>query len=657
MELKDERTEELKRRAREIERSQDRAAPPEPDGKELAEREEAAKAYAGESERHFVDYLADCVKQSTTAMEEIRQTQVECYAVYKENKPVGWQKKEPWQAQIVIPKPFATVQYGASAVKKAFTPKFLTIHNAKNKLTEEFWQTCMDRQLNEAAANFLIRFVDAVTMSLAIGVSMEMIPRFVPGRGLEYVLVEPWKIHRDPDTMSRDNQSGIYWIHQEYLDWHVLKEGEKKGQFFGVDRCVAEEENAQDPFLTKEAVAERKKQIWQRSGYRKMILASEFWGSVLGPKGDLLLPNARYTVAGGRVIRLPQATTYPRLRWPGIAFSPLPDLLCFGGRGLLEGILTVWEAMCNIMCLHQDYLLWIVNPMTEINIDALDNPADVKTYPGKEYITRDTPNGQQAVRTVQRRFVTNEILANMQYHDQNFQRGTFVTDAVQGLPGYRKDMTYRESAQNLDQAMGVFSLMGENIEAGAISAIQAGAEMILHHAGWEDYRRIFTDEELQKYGVRQDPNAPNGVSGVPPIDGSFHVSGMQALMRENEALMNLRTLILPLVGQPGSPFAPYIQPYNILKAIEERTNLKDEKIIVDEQAAKLIERRQYEQLAAQAAAAAEAQEIQTASAGIDLAAKIEALGQGKPETAGKAPAPGGKAAPRAKKAPQGGANG
>jgi len=643
MEIKDDRTEELKRRAREIERNQDNGKPPPPDEKELAEREEAAQAYAGESERHFVDYLQDCVKQSITAMEAIRATQVECYSVYKENKPVAWSKKEPWQAQIVIPKPFATVQYGAAAVKKAFTPKFLTITNAKNAKSGEFWQKLMDRQLSEQNANFMIRFIDAVTMSLAIGISMEMIPRFVPGRGLEYVLAEPWKIHRDPDTMSRDNQSGIYWIHQEYLDWHVLKDGEKKGQFRGVDRCIAEEENANDSFLTKEAIAERKKQVWQRSAYRKMVLTSEFWGTVLGPKGEMLLPNARYTVAGGRVIRLPEVTKYPKLRWPGVAFSPLPDLLCFGGRGLLEGILTVWEAMCNIMCLHQDYLLWIVNPMVEINIDALDNPADVKTWPGKEYITRDTPNGTQAVRAVQRRFVTNEILANLQYHDQNFQRGTMVSDSVQGLPGYRKDMTYRESAQNLDQALGVFSLMGENIEAGAICVIAAGAEMIRHHAGWEDYRAIFTDDELAYFGIRQDPNAPHGVAGVPPIDGSFHVSGMQALMRENEALMNLRTLILPLIGQQGSPFAPFIKPYNILKAIEERTNLKDEHIIVTEAEAKLIETRQYEELAKQAAAAEEAQDIQTASASADLAQKIDAIGGpgGKPTPAGTAGKTGG----------------
>jgi len=642
MELTDPRTEELLKRAREIERSQDQVAPQTMDEKELAEREEAAQAYAGEQEQHFVSYLQDCVKQSTTSMEEIRKTQLACYDVYKENRPVSYSKKEPWQSQIVIPKPFATVQYGAAAVKKAFTPKFLTVRNPKNEPAGRFWQKVMDDQLNEQAANFQIRFTDAVTMSLAIGISMEMIPRFVPGRGLEYCLVEPWKIHRDPDSMSRDNQSGIYWIHQEYLDWYILKEGEKNGQYRNVDRSIEETQTtSDDSLLTKEAIAERKKQVWQRSEFRKMVQVSEFWGTILGPKGDLLLPNARYTVAGGRVIRLPEKNSYETLRWPGCAFSPMPDLLCFGGRGLLEGILTVWEAMCNIMCLHQDYLLWIVNPMHEINIDALDNPADVKTYPGKEYLTRDTAHGQQAVRSVQRRFVTNEILANLQYHDQNFQRGSLVTDSVQGLPGFRKDMTYRESAQNLDQALGVYSLMGENIEAGAIAAICAGAEMIYHHAGYADYQRIFTEKELAEFGIVPDATTPNGVRGVPPIDGAFHVSGMQALMRENEALTNLRTLILPLLGQGNTIFAPYLKPYEILKAIETRTNLRDENIIVDENEAKQIKAQQYEQLAAQAKTVANQQDIAEASQAADLMQKMDQMG-GTPVGSATTPgAPGG----------------
>ena len=616
----------LKRSIRKVQKNQDKPPAPTMDEKELAERAEAAAAYAGEDEQHFVDYLMDCVKQSVNGYKDIREMQSECYRVYKENEPISWMRKEPWQSRIVIPKPYSTVAYGAAAVKKAFSPKFLSISNSKVKEYGEFWQKIMEHQLNEQHARFVLRFTDAVTMSLAIGVSMEMIPRFMPGRGLEFVLTEPWKIHRDPDAMSRDNQSGIYWVHGEWIDMYVLKEAEKKGRYRGVDRCAETTESDSDPFLTKERIAARKQQVYERSSYRKLIQTHEFWGTILDRKANLLLPAGTYTVAGGRVIGLPKPTPPGNLRWPGIAFSPLPDLLRFGGRGLLEGILSVWEAMNNIMCLHHDYLLWIVNPMREICVDLLKDPADVKAYPGKEYLVEESIQGQQVVRTVDQRHITNEMLANLQYHDQNYQQGTFVPAVVQGLPGYRKDVTFREQAQNLDQALGVYSLMGENIEGGAIDAVTAGAEMVRRLGNFDFYKEILTEAEIAQYGLVADTTEATGVRGVPPIDGSFHCSGIQSLMRDSEALANIMKLFIPLLNIPR--FASRINPYAILKAFESRTNLKDEKIIVDEATDKAITAAENAQAAKMAQAADAAQELQDAHVAADLAGKIDGMGGG-----------------------------
>ena len=39
---------------------------------------EAAKAYAGENEKHFVDYLEDCVTTSMNANEEVKRQPVAC---------------------------------------------------------------------------------------------------------------------------------------------------------------------------------------------------------------------------------------------------------------------------------------------------------------------------------------------------------------------------------------------------------------------------------------------------------------------------------------------------------------------------------------------------------------------------------------------------
>ncbi len=598
------------------------------DEKELKERQEAARAYSGENEQHFVEYAQDCINQTVKANRDIRRVQSDCWNVYNENEPVSYADKEEWQARIVVPKPFETVQFGASAVKKAFSPNFLSIENTKNEGAKQFWQKVMDLQLNDRHAKFISRFADAVTMGLAVGQSQEMIPMFVKGKGLQFELIEPWKIHRDPDAPSRDSQGGMYWIHQEWLDYFVLKAGEKKGRYFDVARVkeVNQSNNPEDPFLTKEAVAARKAQTWERSKFRKAILTSEFWGIVLDPKGEVLLPRATYTIAGGRVIQKPKASPYRTLRWPGVSFSALPDLLRFGGRGLLEGILSVWEAMNQLMCLHQDYLQWIVNPPNEINVDGLVDPDDVELIPGKDFLTRDTQSGQQVVRTVQRKSRTNDILSNSQHYDQLYQRGSFVTDGVQGLPGYRKDMTYRESAMNLDQAQGPFGLMGENIEVGAKGAISAGMEVIEAQAGWDDYLEVFSEEELMEMGMAPNSEDARGVAGVPVLDGTFSVSGMQALMKEAESLKTIREIMIPL-AQEGR-FAKYILPYPILTALIERTKLTDENIIVTEDQATAIDEAETKSQEEAADAAEEDRELEQTRGLAEIVTKMDSGDKG-----------------------------
>lgn len=556
------------------------------DGKELAEREEAAERYAGEDEGHFVNFLEDAVKTSRESRREIREAQLQAWAVYNEKEPWFYSNKEPWQSRVIIPKPHYSVQYGAAAVKKAFSPNFLTVKDPSSPFAEAFWQSVLETQLDSEHSNFQLRFTDAVTMALAVGESMEMIPMFRNGR-LSFELIEPWKIFRDPDAPSRDPQGGMYWIHQEWLDYYVLQEMGKTGKYFDVARVKdTSDGNTSDPMMSKENIARRKDQVWQRSDFRKMVLTNEFWGTVLSPKGELLLENATYTVAGARVIELPHASPYRRLRFPGISFSPMPSLLSYGGRGLLDGVIRVWFALCDIASLHLDALKWIVNPPMEIDISMLEDPEDVDSFPGKAYLTRGGVHGQQAIRAIDRRDNTNNILANLQYLDQQFQRGSFSTDAIQGLPGYRKDMTWRESEQNLDQSLGVFSLMGANLEAGAIAAIMSAYESIRAYSSFEDYQKMIPSEKWMEFS-QQIPMDPEGTPVLPEFTGMMHVSGIQALMKDAETLKNLIQVVVPMATNPR--FAKYIQPYWVARAIETRINLSDEKCFVPEVMGKQIQ--------------------------------------------------------------------
>jgi len=576
-------TREIQDRLRELAKTK---GVPEMDEQELDERENAAKRYAGENEAHFVAYAEDCRKTSVDAMVNIREIQKECWSVYNEEAPPNYANKEAWQSKVIIPKPFGAVQFAMSIVRKAFAAEFLSVENENNPDVADFWEKLIKFQLNKQHANFPIQFTDASGMGFAVGQSLEMIPVWRPGRGLNFVLVEPWKIHRDPDASSRHAQSGLYWIHQEYLDFHVLKEAEKSGRYVEVDK-VKEFVSSKDSNLTKEEIARRKNMVWQRSQFRKSVLTSEFWGMVLDSKGELLLPSATYTVAGNHVIGLPKKSPYRTLRWPGISFSPLPQFLRFDGRGLLQGIRSIWYWMCSLMSLHSDSLNWVVNPPKEINISALVDQDDIDDYPGKTYLVRDTISGQQVVRTVDRKNITNEVLANLNYGDQHFQEGSFVSSIVQGLPGFRAEVTAREQAQNLEQAMNVFSLMGQNLEDGAIQVVCAAAETIAINASPQDLLEVFPENIIAAL-INQE--APTGID-LPELTGSFHISGISAIMKDSEILRSITQMILPLMT-PGSPFEPYLKPYNILRSIERRTNLQDEGVVVREDEAIAIQEQQ-----------------------------------------------------------------
>jgi hypothetical protein len=98
-------------RLRVLQIQKESAAASDMDEKELREREEAAQAYAGENEQHFVDYCQDCIDTSVQAMQKVREEQNECWKVFNEEPPPNYYKKEDWQSKVIIPKP-----YGAGSV-------------------------------------------------------------------------------------------------------------------------------------------------------------------------------------------------------------------------------------------------------------------------------------------------------------------------------------------------------------------------------------------------------------------------------------------------------------------------------------------------------------------------------------------------------------
>ncbi len=564
------------------------------DPKEKAEREEAAQAYAGEDEQHFVKYVGSCIKESVDAKLDIRQMQEECWRIYQEEEPDNWAMKEPWQSRIVYPKPNKLVQFGQAFARKAFDLDFLSIENERDPEAEELWVKLMGLMMTRNFANFPTKFSDATAMAMAVGTSMEIIPTWINGKGLQLILANPESIHRDPAAESREPWSGRYWIHQEYMPYYLLKEGGYENiDDLSIGGVGYQSYASPSNDLTQEEQARRKNMIFVASDFNPALLISEFWGTILSPKGEMLLPNARMTIACDRVIRKPEDSPYPTLRWPGVGFSTLPNLRRFEGRGLIQGIRGIWYFMCNLLSLHSDNLNWIVNPMTETNVQNLVDPMDNDLYPGKLVLVNDSPSGQMTVRVIDRNSQNNDILAILNKADMIHQDGGMIDYKTMGSPGYRQGVTKGEAAQDLEQGQTVMSSIASNIEDGALNAIMACAETIAINITYPELRKWLGPEIADKYKAVVDDAHPTGLNLPQLTTGTFKVSGIAAFMRHQENLRNLQQM--EEMFQPGSTFLPYLKPYAYLKARVKYTNLVDTKILIDDTQAQAIDQAQQGQ--------------------------------------------------------------
>ena len=190
--------------------------------------------------------------------------------------------KEPWQSKTVLPKPHATVQFAMATVRKAFAADFLSIDNETNPDAADLWKTVMTHYLDRSHSNFPIRFTTASGMAFAIGTSMEMIPVWRQGKGLQ---IHPRGALEDPshpDAFPMEPQSGDCTLDSPGIPRQVAAEaGEKEGRYQNVDRVqeMFTDSATQNSDMTPQAIAARKGVIYERSKYRKSVLTTEFWGT------------------------------------------------------------------------------------------------------------------------------------------------------------------------------------------------------------------------------------------------------------------------------------------------------------------------------------------------------------------------------------------
>ena len=451
-------------------------------GQEMFEREQEAQAMAREDDHHFVNYCIDCAEESRKARKDTLDAMGLLWDAYQNMMDFG--DKEDWQSQVITNKPFTAVERAISIIRRAFkNPNYISVEGVEvsdRDMSEEV-KKAMSFWAGHKNVDFPFVFANASRMAMAVGLSLEVIPRWENGMVLDWT--EPWKILRDPDALPGKPWSGNYWIHEEWIDKWVLEEGGKDGYYINIDRVVeGGKESGHD--VSKEELERRKRQYWERSKYRKSVLVREFNGVVLDNAGKLLLPNAKFTIAGEVLIRKPTAIPFVNIRWPGSSFSPIPHVLRYDGRGIIEGVYEIWKMLNKMLSLSMDDFSWVVNRMREVFPELLLDPTDLDFYPGKDVFRSTDSIEQPCVRDLLAKSNMADLLAFAQFTGTMIDNGDFVTEFVQGLPGSRSQITKGEVEIKTEQNMGIFDSIGTEVEHGAVNIAYSMYEtMILNWDG------------------------------------------------------------------------------------------------------------------------------------------------------------------------------
>jgi len=522
------------------------------------ERLEAANAYSKERPEHFVEYCLESVKESENATQDIRDLWSDLWDSYCNKMDFG--DKEEWQSKIITNKPFTTVQQAKAIIRKALeSPDYFNIEgvNLLGKQVTPFVKAILDYHLNEQHGHFPLQAADATEMGFITGQSMEIIPQWDEVSGLTITCVPPWHIFRDPDARRRNPWSGMYWIHREWIDQWELIQGYKEKIF---NENVKKIDSTDNYSSSKNKDLDKKDITWHRNKFRKNCEVFEFWGVVLDPKGELLLPNATFTIAGRQLIRNPRPNPYVKIRWPGSSFSPFSHLLRFEGRGLLEGVLTLWWLHNNMLSLHADAVSWAVNKIKEIDPSLAKYATNLELYPGA--VLERKAGGQTPIVTeVAGESANMDMMPVYGYYDQLYENGSMVNQFVQGGAGTRPNITKGEVEIKTQMSLGIFDSIGSDVEAGLVNAVLSCIETVILNWGSNDILQTMGDEFPVE--ARQLANMSKlDKVGFLKQNAILRIQGISAQLKQAEMLERLQVFMKRL----ESPmWIKYVKSFKLLQ--------------------------------------------------------------------------------------------
>ena len=404
-----------------------------------------------------------------------------CWALY--NNQYDWTGKEPWQAQIAIPKVRGTVDRATGAFRRALVrlKRFYQIESETRLGVEkgmftmslmDYWLDQIDfvQSFSEGLKSGLItstivykvwwnwitdyqpryedRLLKEPILELGIKVGERMVPVQELVRGaritgqLGLKAVNPYNFWVGP----RDS----YRIERATVDYAYLWEMADRGVY--QKEAVAKLADSANAKINRDEEAKRKNEgtVSPINKHIREVDIYHYWGPLYSAEGRLIARNATLTVGGmaspegnvgssggaTAVLRKPQANPFFHGTDPYIVGTPYIVPFSTYNRGIVEDIAGIAKMMTELSCLVIDGAQFDAMQAFEIDSDLLEDPRQVKkgVYPGVAFATKGMENqsNKSVIRPIQTGKVPQLALQVLAFLDRESQLSSSVTNSMRG---------------------------------------------------------------------------------------------------------------------------------------------------------------------------------------------------------------------------------
>lgn len=491
------------------------------------------------------EWVNRCWREDDDRMKPLQAIQDRLWQLYRNME--DWSDKEDWQSRIAVPKAYAEVKQAAAQLRKLLVQSdrwaFVDGFGGFGRAIAPIVEMAANTLLKSKSLHLMYPLIDCFESGMAIGTACL---RVEPATALNYADVLSGS---QPESQTRLTVRNIDYrrfkfgpnstpyhldrvIEDMEVPWSYLSQS--KTRFRNLE--FLERENYAIPMdeIRDDARFDINDQINRKRVQLNIVNLREYWGDISNVRTQQVVArDVHIGLLDRKYVGFLRKIPYWHVRKkPYIIFSPLHVAYRFPGCGILEAVRDIFRGINRIANLQMDGLEYALLKQFEVDMSLLENPGDLATgiEPGKMYRKRMGTNQIPAVREIEVSDIKAGGMEAMQLWDREIQRGTFITDQVQGLTGAKGETTATEVEQAAAGTSTMLLSIALDLEDQALSPL---TEMLF-------------DLGVQYFDSGSDPNWEK-LLGAPMLDRMTRDQRRNLIGREYE--LNFRGLSQAILNQ------------------------------------------------------------------------------------------------------------